>query len=230
MLNNHSEIKRQFLSLLEQVGDDFDEKYMVVLEIFSGTDDHFSIAEIEKLTLQQGQKMSAAEIETILNTFVRYGIARILKTDDGKCRYEHLHINEHHDHLICTKCSKIIEMCSDELEHFQERVTLENNFYPLYHRLQIYGICSDCLGKRKPLLALSYTSTGERIKIEEISGGRGLVNRLNDMGLYKGVEAKVLNDTGNYILQIGEMRIAIGRGMANKIKVSPVLDKKIELR
>ena len=63
------------------------------------------------------------------------------------------------------------------------------------------------------------------MKIEKIDGGRGLISRLTDMGLHPGLKVKVINNTGAFILQVGETRLAIGRGIAHNIMVSPVMDK-----
>lgn len=225
--NNHNEIKRQFLGLLEQVGEPLNDTNGFILDIFFRTDKHYSAEEVQQLAEQEGYSIDLDTVTSILKMFVRYGIARTLRTDDDVTRYEHLHIDEHHDHLICTKCHKIIELSSRALESFQEQITLNKRFYPFYHRLQIYGICSDCLGKRKQLLPLTYASIGERVRIEEFDAGQAFAARLIEMGLQRGCEVKVLNNAGAYILQIGEKRMAIGRGMANKIMVAPLMDKRI---
>ncbi|MBN2382310.1 transcriptional repressor [bacterium] len=223
--NNHEEIKRQFLTLLEQVGENLNGHLRTVLDLFFSRDQHFSVEEMRAMIEREGQCVSHAEISFILETFVRYGIARSLRTDDGIIRYEHLHINEHHDHLICTKCGKIIELSSGELERFLEKTVLGSNFFPFYHRLQIYGICADCIGKRQQLLQLSSASMGERVRIEHFIGGEAFIQRLIDMGLQRGTEVKILNNTGAFIIQVGEKRLAIGRGMANKIVVSPLIHR-----
>jgi len=223
--NNHEDIKKQFLVLLEQLGENLNVHYERVLDFFFSSDQHFSAKEIKQLLELEGHSVEIETITDILDAFVKYGIARVLRTDDSVVRYEHLHINEHHDHLICTKCNRIIEICNSDLEACQEKIILENKFYPFYHRLQIYGICDECVGKRKQLLPLSYASIGEWVRIEKFNGGEAIANRLIDMGLQRGSEVKVLNNCGAYILQVGEKRMAIGRGMARKIIITPLIKK-----
>jgi len=70
-------------------------------------------------------------------------------------------------------------------------------------------------------MPLSMVRSGERVRIVEIRGGRGLIARLADMGFYPGVEIEVIsNRPGPLILNRGGIRLGIGYGMAHRIFVS----------
>lgn len=72
-------------------------------------------------------------------------------------------------------------------------------------------------------MPLSMVRPGERVKIAEIRGGRGLIGRLADMGLYLGVVIEVIsNRPGPLILNTGGVRLGIGYGMAHRILVTPI--------
>jgi Fe2+ transport system protein FeoA len=72
-------------------------------------------------------------------------------------------------------------------------------------------------------MPLSMARPGERVKIVEIRGGRGLIGRLANMGFYLGVEIEVIsNRPGPLILSKGGARLGIGHGMAHRILVSPI--------
>ncbi|MBF8277924.1 MAG: fur 1, partial [Candidatus Brocadiaceae bacterium] len=58
--------------------------------------------------------------------------------------YEHVHGCEHHDHMVCNKCGKIIEFIDNRIEELQIEVCKKNKFQAEYHRLQIQGLCEDC--------------------------------------------------------------------------------------
>lgn len=71
------------------------------------------------------------------------------------------------------------------------------------------------------MMPLSMVRSGERVKIVEIRGGRGLIGRLADMGFYPGAEIEVIsNRPGPLILNRGGVRLGIGYGMAHRILVS----------
>jgi len=54
--------------------------------------------------------------------------------------------------------------------------------------------------------------------VYEINAGRSLEKRLISMGLYRGVEIKKLNQSfGPVLISINQTKLALGRGIANKI-------------
>ena len=72
-------------------------------------------------------------------------------------------------------------------------------------------------------MPLSMVRSGERVRIVEIRGGRGLIRRLAAMGFYPGIEIEVVsNRPGPLILNRGGVRLGIGYGMAHRIIVSPI--------
>lgn len=52
---------------------------------------------------------------------------------------------EHHHHLTCLKCHKIIPINEIELESFIGKVADRHNFKPLEHQVEIQGICESCV-------------------------------------------------------------------------------------
>ena len=74
-----------------------------------------------------------------------------------------------------------------------------------------------------PVLPLSLLSPNQRARVVSVSGGRGLVKRLNDMGFSPGAEVAVLNRAmaGPLMVMVRGTKVAIGRGLATKIMVNP---------
>jgi len=75
-------------------------------------------------------------------------------------------------------------------------------------------------------MPLSMARPGERVKIVEIRGGRGLAGKLACMSFYPGVEIEVIsNRPGPLIISReggGGARLGIGHGMARRILVAPI--------
>jgi ferrous iron transport protein A len=71
------------------------------------------------------------------------------------------------------------------------------------------------------LLPLAFLSVGKDAVIKQIVGGRGIRYKLNEMGFTQGAVVRaVQNDsTGPMVVSLRESRMAIGRGMAQKILV-----------
>jgi len=74
------------------------------------------------------------------------GLANERHFDDGITRYEIEH--EHHDHLVCTKCGKIIEFECQMIETTQIEIADRYEFRVLRHRHELYGHCADCRDDR----------------------------------------------------------------------------------
>ena len=150
----------------------------------------------------------------------RFGFARSYHFGGGIKRYEHRHLGVHHDHMICTCCSQIVEFTDDDLELRQIRVADAYGFHMLQHRMELYGICGDCLSRSA--IPLIHAGTGKRMIISKITGGTHLRMRANAMGLRENDAIEVMTNLGNGRLLVasGCNRIVIGRGMAEKILVT----------
>lgn len=78
----------------------------------------------------------------------------------------------------------------------------------------------------KPLSALPNNTQG---RVREIQGGHGLHQKLQVMGIGKGETVTVISRQpfyGPITIAVGNSQLTIGRGMANKILVEVMPDKK----
>lgn len=62
-----------------------------------------------------------------------------------------------------------------------------------------------------------------RVRVVAIRGGRRFHERINSMGLYIGCELNMMvnGQEGRMVVAIGDTRLALGHGMAEKIWVRP---------
>ncbi|AKJ64853.1 FeoA family protein [Kiritimatiella glycovorans] len=76
----------------------------------------------------------------------------------------------------------------------------------------------DRAGKSFPL---AEAEDGARLTVLALRGGAGFQERISSMGLYIGCKADVLigGDDGRMVLAVGDTRIALGHGMAQKVIV-----------
>ncbi|MDY6881493.1 MAG: FeoA domain-containing protein [Desulfatiglans sp.] len=70
-------------------------------------------------------------------------------------------------------------------------------------------------------MVLSATKPGMEVTVTDIIGGRGVRSRLYSMGFTPGTKLTVLKGEGGgpVMVAVRGSRVAIGRGMANKITV-----------
>ena len=217
----HVQEKQQFKKLFKQEHiDNFEDRYKV-LEAFLQTEKHVTLDELVQLLDANGWDLEPEFVRDTLKLMCRFGFAYKSRFDNGALRYEHRHLGQHHDHMICTKCRKIVEFEEGHLEELQIKIAAKHGFHMLQHKMEIYGICSDCLKERIRLMPLIMAKSGERLVIREISGGSGAKMRLLTMGLRIGdiIEVITNNSQGQLAIAVDLKRFLLGRGLAEKIMV-----------
>jgi Fur family ferric uptake transcriptional regulator len=223
MRHIHLQEKEQFKKLFKQEHiHDFENRFKV-LEVFLQTEKHVTIDELVQLLDQNGWNLDPQFVRETLKLLCRFGFAHKSQFDNGQVRYEHRHLGQHHDHMVCTKCRKIIEFEEDHLEKLQIQIAASYGFHMLQHKMEIYGICSHCLEDRIQLMPLTMARPGERLVLKEFNGGSRVRMRLLTMGLRLGDEIEVItnNSQGQIAVALDFKRYAIGRGLAQKILVEP---------
>ena len=222
VVKDHRDIHRQFKVIFEREGLDRIDERLAILEAFLSTENHLTAAELTRILNEKSISLSEEFVAENLKLYSRYGFAQEEQFTDQVPRYEHRHLGRHHDHLICVRCGTILEFYSPEIEALQTEVARRMGFHDLQHRMEIYGLCSNCLRKREPAIPLTMASPGERVRIMGFMGGKGLERRLTSMGLNRGADVEVIKSSGPgpLIVASRETRIAIGYGMAKHILVS----------
>ncbi len=219
----HQEERRQFERLLRQQRIDRIADRLAVLEAFLASEGHLGAEGWHRQIKKNGVDLEPSFVAQTLDLLVRFGLAAKSEFEGGAVRYEHQHLGQHHDHLICTACGSIAEFHDAELEVMQERLATQAGFLPLRHQLQIYGLCHKCQSAREPTLPLALVSPGERVRIARVAGGEELNRQLMDLGLVLGAEAEVISSGGGpLVLAVKGSRVALGRGAAHKILVTPL--------
>jgi ferrous iron transport protein A len=69
---------------------------------------------------------------------------------------------------------------------------------------------------------LHYLKQGQSGKVIRINGGRGIVNKLDAIGIRRGKEITILSNSfigGPVTVKVNNAKIAIGHGMAARIMV-----------
>ncbi len=217
----HVQEKHQFKKLFKQENiDDFEDRFKV-LEAFLQVEKHVTVDEIVYQLEENGWELEPEFVRETLKLMCRFGFAHKSRFNNGVVLYEHRHLGQHHDHMICTKCRKILEFEEDQIEQLQIKIAAAYGFHMLQHKLEIYGICEDCLKERIQAMSLIQAKPGERLVIKEINGGAGAKMRLLTMGLRKGDKIEVItnNGFGQLAVAVDLKRFVLGRGLAEKITV-----------
>lgn len=228
MLQLHRQEKEQFKKLFKQEAVDHFDDRLKVLEFFLNSEHHVTAGELASLIEQNGHTLSPDFVLETLKLMCRFGFAQKNRFEDGHTRYEHMHLGQHHDHMICTRCNAIVEFQNEELEVLQLKIASEFGFHTLQHKMELYGICAACMKDHARLMSLTLAKQGERVKVKEFTGGSESRMRLMSMGLRIGDEVQVITNLGKgqMAIAVDFKRFVIGRGLAQKIMVIPIQEEK----
>ena len=114
----------------------------VILEAFLDRGGHISSEELHQVIRESNPGIGYTTVYRTMKLLVDAGLADERHFDDGLARYESC--SQHHDHLVCTGCGKIVEFESEKIETAQSAIAKEQGFTLERHRHELYGKCSDC--------------------------------------------------------------------------------------
>ena len=148
-MENNSEIEfnvflERFKKSVSKIGlkNSIQKDYILKTLYFST--EHLTAEEISnKIKQNYNVSIGIATVYRAMKFFSDLKLVNQLDIGDGAIRYE-LNISEHHDHLICVSCGKIVEFTDDFIELNQIKIAEKNNFILKEHIMTIYGLCENC--------------------------------------------------------------------------------------
>lgn len=108
------------------------------------TEEHLSAETLEQQLRRNGEPVGTATVYRTLDVLVRSGLVRAHDFGEGFKRYEAMPAQTHHGHLICVRCSRVLEFSNATLERIIPMLADEHAFQHQRHRVEIYGLCRDC--------------------------------------------------------------------------------------
>lgn len=117
----------------------------------SSVNRHMSAEDVYKGLIDAGEDVGLATVYRVLTQFEHAGLVTRHHFETGHSVFE-LAEEEHHDHIVCNQCGRVVEFMDKTIEDCQTRVAREAGFRIRDHSLIIYGDCDkpDCEGKRGP--------------------------------------------------------------------------------
>lgn len=122
------------------------ERETIAREILS-RQDHFDVDELY-LSLKDRGGVSKASIYRTIPLLIKAGLITEVFREDGHMHYEHIYGREHHCHLRCNNCRKVIEFSNPLLSEIEKEVGEKFGFAVTGHKLEIFGLCPECSQKK----------------------------------------------------------------------------------
>jgi len=113
-----------------------------IIETFLELGGHVSVEDIFYELRKRKKNIGLATIYRTLSMLKEAGLVSERDFRDGRTRFEI--VSEHHDHIICQKCGKVVEFRDETIEKLQEEISKRLGFVLISHRHELMGICEDC--------------------------------------------------------------------------------------
>ena len=104
---------------------------------------HLSAEDIYHILHKNDEDIGLATVYRVLTQFESAGLIHRHRFEEDYAVFE-LNEGDHHDHLVCIKCRKVIEFVDNTIEKRQELIAKKNHFQITDHSLYIYGLCKQC--------------------------------------------------------------------------------------
>ncbi len=129
---------------IENQGLKFTNQRDCIARCFFRTRTHISLDELTVKVKKEIPGTGYATVYRTMKLLTDSGLALSRHFGDGQTRYENLPATGHHDHLICVKCSRIIEFQNEKIENLQNETAARFGFTVINHKLELYGYCPEC--------------------------------------------------------------------------------------
>ncbi len=108
---------------------------------------HYAIESLIADLKARGIRGSKATVYRTLPLLADVGIVKAAIVAGDAKRYETTWGREHHDHLVCTRCGKVVEFAFEAFEMLQREVAGRYGFRLDDHHHELVGTCGECLAR-----------------------------------------------------------------------------------
>ena len=119
------------------------EKREVVLRVIRDANEHLTASEVFAEAKILLPTISFATVYNSLRYLKEAGLIAEIQFGNGASRFDRM--TERHDHAICTKCNKLVDIEMDLPAELIRQAELESRFKPESIELTLRGLCPDCV-------------------------------------------------------------------------------------
>jgi Fur family ferric uptake transcriptional regulator len=105
---------------------------------------HLTAEQVAAEIAKTGAHVSKATLYRTLGILMKCGLFEEVDFGGRQRFYEPVIGQDHHDHLYCMRCGKIVEFLHEALEKAQEDAARSHGYVNLSHSVRIYGLCPKC--------------------------------------------------------------------------------------
>ena len=115
-----------------------------ILEVMAeAASKHISAEEVYHRLIESGTKVGLATVYRVLTQFESAGLVKRHHFEGGATSavYE-LECGDHHDHMVCGRCRRIVEFCDQKIKDRIEKLIIQHGFSNEDYTLTLHVSCS----------------------------------------------------------------------------------------
>jgi Fur family ferric uptake transcriptional regulator len=101
---------------------------------------------IKEIHAQLGSNCDLVTIYRSMHLLEEMGMVKRFDFGTGAARFELLGEGDdgHHHHLVCTRCSDVVELEECFPHRLEQKIAARNGFKFVTHKLEFFGVCPRC--------------------------------------------------------------------------------------
>ena len=116
----------------------------IVLKVMASSHDHLTPEVIYEKSRSEDPDIGRITVYRTLDLLSQLNLVCRVHAA-GRCRsYMMRRPTEHHHHLICSDCGKVVDFTDCRLIQMEKKLSQESGFDIKGHLLEFYGLCHDC--------------------------------------------------------------------------------------
>ena len=115
-----------------------------VLKALASSNDHLTPEALYEKARLENHKIGRVTIYRTLDILSQLNLVCQVYASGGCRSYMMRRPTEHHHHLVCSGCGRVVDFSGCGLAELEKRLARENKFDIEGHLLEFYGLCFDC--------------------------------------------------------------------------------------
>ena len=116
----------------------------IVLKVMASSHDHLTPEVIYEKSRLEDPGIGRVTVYRTIDMLSKLNLVCRVHAE-GRCRsYMMRRPTEHHHHLICSGCGRVVDFTNCSLIEMEKKLSQESGFDIKGHLLEFYGLCRDC--------------------------------------------------------------------------------------
>lgn len=115
-----------------------------VVELLDTLDGFLSAKDIHQRLDAMHADVGLTTVYRTLQSLADVNAVDVLHMDSGETLYRACHSDDHHHHLVCTRCGRTEEIDGGPVEAWAQEVATKYDFQLTGHDAEVFGICGSC--------------------------------------------------------------------------------------